>query len=445
MPFNADWELQIDTINNTAPNLSFQVNSFGIQVLSPLTADNSINVELYASALGGGPARNGFDTNLDTGGVTVATTDTGTLVVTHGAVRMVFTAATRVVTVFYDLDVSNGYQWIQYGSFGVAGSGGVDGNTDWGLTDSSQFSVLVYGFSQGMTITSGQLYGDNFIETGGVGPVGPPPPAPTGSFKFAFPTNNPLLTAIAYATGNYRGLFLFIVGADRNYDIDVAQDDMGKLAFMGTLDGARDTNNNSELSGTGAITTVNGEPSAQLTESFGGTVDGINTTFTGTQMVPLTMVDIGGGTQGFAGTRTDQGAVAGMPFSATNEPLQAPAPTDGLENLRKDWSIQLDITAKGKKGTKLSVATELVLPNGNTIRFKAKNAKFLAATGLATLQLKKGTNVTTGQKDKLTTVTITGLTFAFQGGAWHPTGGTIAYSFLGQAGTANLLDFILTP
>jgi hypothetical protein len=70
--------------------------------------------------------------------------------------------------VFYDTDPADGYQWIQLGSFGLAGSGGADGNTDWSLTENDQFPVYVYGYSEHLKITSGQLYGDNFGEMGAV-------------------------------------------------------------------------------------------------------------------------------------------------------------------------------------------------------------------------------------------------------------------------------------
>jgi hypothetical protein len=105
--------------------------------------------------------------------------DTGGLGVTHGAVRMAFNSGTKVITVFYDLDTGNGYQWVQYGSFGLAGTGGADFNTDWGLTDADLFLLYVYGYSDHMTITSGQLFGDNFVESGGVVP--PPPQPPEGT------------------------------------------------------------------------------------------------------------------------------------------------------------------------------------------------------------------------------------------------------------------------
>jgi len=88
---------------------------------------------------------------------------------THGAVRMAFNSTTKVFTVYYDIDPSDGYQWTEFGSFGVAGTGGTNGTRDWDLTDNDQFVAYVFGYSEKADrITSGQLYGDNFEETGGV-------------------------------------------------------------------------------------------------------------------------------------------------------------------------------------------------------------------------------------------------------------------------------------
>lgn len=167
MPYNSDWEMQMDVSNNTSNPAGAQ-NSFGIKIRSPFTDDNEVFAELYASRFGGGSQVNGFHGELETGAST-AVVDTGHLGASAGAVRMAFTSSNKVITLFYDLDVSNGYQWVQFGSFGVAGSGGADGNTDWGMTAVDTFPVFVYGFSSGMTVTNGQLAGDNFSVTGSEG------------------------------------------------------------------------------------------------------------------------------------------------------------------------------------------------------------------------------------------------------------------------------------
>src|SRR5689334_6874316 len=66
MPYNADWEMQMDVINNTTLSSSSE-NSFGIKIRSPFTSDNEVFAELYASKTGGGAQIKGFHGELETG------------------------------------------------------------------------------------------------------------------------------------------------------------------------------------------------------------------------------------------------------------------------------------------------------------------------------------------------------------------------------------------
>src|ERR1051325_513791 len=109
MPYNSNWEMQLDVVNNTTLPASSE-NSFGIKVRSPFTSDNEVFAELYASRIGSGPQINGFHGELETG-ASVSTVDTGGLGATAGAVRMVFNSTNKGITTFHDLGVSNGYQW----------------------------------------------------------------------------------------------------------------------------------------------------------------------------------------------------------------------------------------------------------------------------------------------------------------------------------------------
>jgi hypothetical protein len=171
-PYNADWVVKIDAVNLTSPSAINQVSSFGIDLFSPRLPDNEIYAELYASRLGGQLAR-GFYTELFSVAPIVGETwaDSGDLGVTSGAVLIVFGSTEKVITVYYAINPGDGYQWVQCGSFGVSGATGKNGNTDWGLTDTDQLALTVYGYSERMTITAGKLFGDNFMEYGGTGVV----------------------------------------------------------------------------------------------------------------------------------------------------------------------------------------------------------------------------------------------------------------------------------
>jgi len=166
-PSNADWEVQIDVTNTTSSGL---FNSFGIDVRS----------FRFISGLGWVPLSNG-DIEVElaqsgqfwaefSGGKYISGSDSASFFGPNnfGAVRMAFNSTTKVFTVYYDADPSDGYQWTEFGSFGVAGAGGQNVR-NWSLKETDRFSVYTFGYSKKANqITSGQLYGDNFLETGGV-------------------------------------------------------------------------------------------------------------------------------------------------------------------------------------------------------------------------------------------------------------------------------------
>jgi hypothetical protein len=168
LPLDRDWDVQIDLTNQTVPSAVDQVNSFGFGVYNPADWGDDLYAEMYASSLQGPPARNGFYAEMYTDNVVSGDADSLAIETTTGAVRILFDAASKVIDTQYDTDPSDGYQWSTYGTFGIAGSGGANGNGDWGLTPSNFVQVYVYGFSVSMEIDAGKMWGDNFLVTGGV-------------------------------------------------------------------------------------------------------------------------------------------------------------------------------------------------------------------------------------------------------------------------------------
>jgi hypothetical protein len=167
-PYGADWEAQIDVFNSTEPVNDDEVTSYGLSIVDSMDFGNEIFIEIYASSLNGPPARNGFYGELQDDNVFVNFVDTSDLAVEDGAVRIAFEAGEKVFTLFYDINPGNGYDWQQFGSFGVDGNGGSDDNADWDMTSADRFEVSVYGFSASMVVGSDQMFGDNFMATGGV-------------------------------------------------------------------------------------------------------------------------------------------------------------------------------------------------------------------------------------------------------------------------------------
>lgn len=452
-PYDADWELQVDCFNNTSPVAPFQVNSMGITLESPLSGDTTLYTELYNSALGiGSTARSGFETKMTVAGISSGGEDSGGLAITSGAVRMRWNSTTKVLTCEYDYDPSDGYQWTYLTTYGLAGSGGTY-NANWGMAATDRFFISVYGYSSAMSVPAGQMHLDNFSETGGTEAGGGTRPEPTGSFPFVFPADNDLLTRILSLTGNYQGTSPVV--PQRDYNFDVAQDESGKIMSMGTVSGVQDSRGDSDLDlNLGQVRTVNEEPVAEVKSSFKGRADGMDASFKSSGSFPLDPAGVANtpllaGAEavpfGVTGTATYSGKANGIPFSGKNEPLEFEAPPGAGDNLKQEWSLQLDISRKLVQGKDRLVASAiLVRPDGDTIQFPERAVNYSVAKGY-NIAFKKGTNLTVvpNAVDAKTSVSLKGLLLERSGEEWVPTAGTITYSFLGQKGVEDLTEFLV--
>lgn len=269
--------------------------------------------------------------------------------------------------------------------------------------------------------------------------------SPTGTFEFPFPVGHPSLTAIAALTGNYTGLMPgpFM---SRTYDLDVAMDEAGKVVVLGTVAGVVPAAGADPVGGAGAVKTVDGAPTMQLKTSFEGTLDGVPATAKSSGRAELDVVNVGGGSLGLQGTHSYKATLGGVPFAEKNAPAHTAFDPASADNVAKAWTIALHFAqrtdAKGKPY--IGADAELVLPDGDTIVFAERKAKYTIAKGYA-LSFKNGTNVTVvpSAVAKKVKVKIKGLTLVPEGLGWRPTGGTIQYQFLGQKGVANLVDFLV--
>jgi hypothetical protein len=159
-PYNATWEIIIEATNTTSPT-GDQWSSFGIAVENANNGGDWIEVELAASNQSYFFWAEFHHNNADIGDAVAFPISTST------PIRVSFDDATKVLTVSYSIDPGPNYQWVDFGTFGVAGSGGAY-NADWGLADSDQFIAYIFGYSENMTVNDGEMYGDNFEEIGGV-------------------------------------------------------------------------------------------------------------------------------------------------------------------------------------------------------------------------------------------------------------------------------------
>lgn len=444
-PYNADWEIQFDTYNGTNPSIDGQVCSMGVTILSPLSGGDFLYHELYRVSHGTSSGV-GVNTDLTTDDISVAGEDSGDVVSDHVALLVRWDSKNKVVECLYDKNPTDGFQWIKLASLGLSGAGGTSGNADWGMDAKDQFFVSVYGYSSLMKVDAGEMYLDNFNERGGVTPDQVERPKPTGKFPLAFPKNNPLLTKILSLTGNYRGTFPS--DKPRDFDVDVAQDESGKLAVMGTVDGIKDAEGNRELAGSvGEIRTVNGTPTLKVGGPFDGILDGKQAEGDVHATVPVEVVDIGGGIQGITGTASAEGTIGKMPVSVDRFPVELETPPQILKNLNADWSFKLTLKSasagKGGKSKRILGSAVLTLPNGDTIKFPAKAVKYSKKLGFS-IKFTKGTNTSTtpNTTDTKSSVVLSKLNFEKKGGKWKLKAGKIRYEFLGQKGDENLKHFL---
>jgi len=170
LPYGSDWSVQVDVENLTVATKDDQVSSYGLTVVDASNYDNEAFLEIYMSRFMGPPVRNGFYGELDKNLMLVADVDSGDLGVTSGAVRISWSGTSKVLTLSYDENADDGRQWVTLGTFGVAGSGGANGNTNWGMGSGDSFAVGVYGYSSEMVVNAGLMSGDDFRLTGGVEP-----------------------------------------------------------------------------------------------------------------------------------------------------------------------------------------------------------------------------------------------------------------------------------
>lgn len=444
-PYNADWEIQFDAYNDTSPIIAGQVCSMGINILSPLSGGDYLYHELYRVSHGGSGGI-GVNADLTNDDISIGGEDSGDLAVNRVTLLVRWDSKNKVLECLYDKNPAEGFQWIKLASMGLAGAGGTSGNTDWGMDSNDQFFVSVYGYSALMKVKSGEMYLDNFSERGGVTPDQVERPKPTGRFPLEFPKNNPLLTRILSLTGNYRGTFPST--KPRDFNVDVAQDESGKLAVMGTVDGIKDSKGDPELAGSvGEISTVNGTPTVKVGGPFDGILDGKNAKGDVNATVPVEVVDIGGGTQGIMGTANAEGKIGKSPVSLDHYPVELETPPQILKNLNSDWAFKLVLTSassgKGRKSKRILGSAVLVLPNGDTIKFPAKTVKYSKKLGF-TIKFEKGTNTSTKPHttDTKSKVLLSKLNFEKKNGKWKLKSGKIRYEFLGQKGNENLKHFL---
>lgn len=80
-------------------------------------------------------------------------------------IRLYYESDSSVITLYYDDNVTNGYQWTEWVSFGIDGDSDGDHNQDFGITSGTagELEIALYGSASNIAISSGQMYIDDFV------------------------------------------------------------------------------------------------------------------------------------------------------------------------------------------------------------------------------------------------------------------------------------------
>jgi hypothetical protein len=166
-PYDSDWEVQVDLENAIDLDGSYgQFPSIGLAVFKDGDHDNRLRCELYTDTRF---HYRGFYLSTWEDGFGEATHDSHELFgLTTGAVRVRFDSTAKLLTVYYDEDSTDGYEWTTFYVVSIGGDSPADTYLDWSMSDTDRFSVSLFG--TGSHITSGLLRADNFETVGGFRP-----------------------------------------------------------------------------------------------------------------------------------------------------------------------------------------------------------------------------------------------------------------------------------
>ncbi|MEX0320691.1 MAG: Ig-like domain-containing protein [Puniceicoccaceae bacterium] len=173
LPADSGWVVTAEVANFVLTTTNPQIASLGIAVFPTGDSVREVWIELYSSWTSGIESVWGYNAQLikasdpdnyygfDSGNVITAS---------EGQLRLTYDSGTRIITA--DYWPSNEPDWIELASFGVGGSGGLNGNSDWGLGSEGTFEMTLWGYTLARSVSSGNAFFESISvqATGGSGP-----------------------------------------------------------------------------------------------------------------------------------------------------------------------------------------------------------------------------------------------------------------------------------
>lgn len=174
LPADSGWVVTAEVANFVLTPVNPQIASLGIAVFPTGDAVREVWVELYASWTGAGVAVWGYNSQLIKASIPddYFGSDSGNQISqSEGQIRLSYNSATRVITA--DYWPAGEPTWIELATFGVGGSGGLQGNSDWGLAGGGTFNLTLWGYTYARSVASGNMYFES-VSIEGTGSSGPP-------------------------------------------------------------------------------------------------------------------------------------------------------------------------------------------------------------------------------------------------------------------------------
>ncbi len=167
--YDSDFEIIFNVSNTTDATLG-TYPSIGVEIYPAGRTDLLLNVRnsgYYVNLPGvyTGPSRD-ILANFSNGGILnpAAPEQPNMYSAFEVGVRLFYESDTSVITVYYDTDVTNGYQWTELSSFGLDGDSDGTHNEDFGITSGTggELEIALYGSASNVAIASGDMYIDDF-------------------------------------------------------------------------------------------------------------------------------------------------------------------------------------------------------------------------------------------------------------------------------------------
>ena len=344
-------------------------------------------------------------------------------------------------------------------------SGSISNSGNFSVTENATVSFIITP-KTGYKIASVKLNGKDRTQASSMYYFGPVPKGvnhkmivkleqitPTGTVDMSS-SNATSSIPVSAPNGHYTGQINC-----RPYGLDMAVDSAGKVDAVGTVEGVTPAAKGgkstkavgaNDLEAGGSLKTINGKPQTSLTGGTKGTIDGQPSRGTGSVTYPLEISS----NSTLAGVGQGSGTENGTKYIEKAQRVEAPVDPNEATQISKDWGFTLAITeetnSKGKK--EIFISGNLTLPNGDKTSFPKKKTAYSPRSGYSVLFSQGLMLDGNGEpildlkgkptKDKKSIIRITKMTFA--PGAANPNAGKVAYKFLGQKGTGDLVEF-LTP